>query len=506
MKTRIKASRKSMAILVSLLGVCFMTLPTLQAQTVLPNVQINSASYFNMSIDGSAKTIAIVNDSVYAVWIGNPIESTSNIYFSKSINKGETFATEVNVFDGPATSLHALPSLAVNQNKNIYVIWTAITNDENDWNIWFAKSIDYGATFETPIHVTTNNGSVFSCIGTFNDNIYIFYADAINYPMANYYFVRSTNNGDSFDAPIQINDAPCIGEVEFDGLTAITIDETGNIYLAWVDGRREDGHGDIFFAKSIDSGQSFSDNIMVNDVSNLLVADSVQYLPSIAVDNSDNIYISFTDKRLGSDWQLSRAYIAKSSNGGDSFETETLLAGNNEVCISHDIATNLSGKLSAAICTHISPSWAVWLYESTNGGDDFSTPVALSDNFNYEYSDVRIVLNPEGEVYSMWKDNREGSTNIYFTRTDIETNILEIGQNDDYAIYPNPTNGSIFISFPSNDSNSEITVYDLQGQVIYKKDHSNVSQINIDLDIPQGIYFVNIKSNNGTKTMKLIKN
>ncbi|MFH1004943.1 MAG: T9SS type A sorting domain-containing protein, partial [Bacteroidota bacterium] len=448
--------------------------------------------YFDgVSLDGTGKSIAVLNDTVYAVWSGEPTDSTTNIYFAKSINNGLSFSTDLIVYQGPDSIAHIFPSIAVAQNGNIYITWTAVSNNEKNWNIWFTKSINGGSTFQTPTQITTSNSCLYSCIGAYDDNVYILYTNMANYPCLDYYFVRSINNGLSFESPIQINDAPCTGYVEIDKTSSLTIDASGNIYLAWTDGRRANGNGDIFFAKSTDSGQSFSANVMVNDVSQP-GADSVQFMPSIAVEGN-NVYVSFTDERLGSDWTNKRVYMAKSIDGGSTFATESFLAGYTGTCKFHDIAVSPSGKLSVAICAHIAPYLGVWLYESTDGGNNFSTPVALCYTFNAGHSDINIVSNSDEEVFALWIDSREGAgiNNVYFSKTDLGVNINESNfDNESFIVYPNPTNSLFTVSTPNNVANIEITVCNLQGQIIYKKAHSNTSNVNIDLEIPQGVYFV----------------
>lgn len=500
---------KKNAVLVIIYSMMFLMMtPKIQAQTVLPNVRVNSTDYiYGVSIDGAAKRIAVLNDTVYACWQGKSTDTTSALYFAKSVNNGLTFSADITVFAGPDSIVHALPSLAVSQNGDIYITWTAVSNNENYWNIWFAKSNDGGNTFQTPTHITTSNVCLYSCVGAYNNNTYILYTDMTNYPCLDYYFVRSTNSGLSFESPVQINDAPCAGYVELDKTSSIAIDASGNIYLAWIDGRRATGFGDVFFAKSTDSGQSFSANVMVNDVSQP-GADSVQYLPSIAVEGN-NVYVSFTDARLGSDWTNKRVYMAKSTDGGSSFATESFLAGFTGTCKFHDIAVSPSGKLSVAVCAFIAPNWGVWLYESTDGGNNFSTPVALCDTFNAGFSDVNIVSNSDEEILALWVDFREGvdTANVYFSKTDLGVSIHESNfDSESFRVYPNPTNSLFTVSTPNDVANIEIIVCDLQGQIIYKKAHGNTSNVNVDLDISQGIYFVTVKVADEIKTLKLIKN
>lgn len=307
--------------------------------------------------------------------------------------------------------------------------------------------------------------------------------------------------------PIQVNDASGTGDMDFDKLTSMTIDASGAIYLAWIDGRREKGQGDVYFAKSTDNGQTFGSNVMVNDI-NQQGADSIQNSPSIAAEGN-NVYISFTDQRFGSGWENRKVYMAKSTDGGNTFSTESYLAGYTETCSYHDVAVSPNGKLSVAICGNIMPTgFGIWLYESTDGGNNFSTPVALSDAFSNNFAHINIISNSDNEVLGLWIDNRDGDDiqNIYFAKTDLGTNSHELKfDNELFSVYPNPTKGSFTVSTSKNNADIEIAICNMQGQIIYKKAYRGTSNINIDLDAPQGVYFVTIKLSDEIKTVKLIR-
>lgn len=366
-----------------------------------------------------------------------------------------------------------------------------------------ARSVDGGVTFQEMSEVSSGNAEFFPSIAVFEDNIYIFYADPASYPMADYYFIRSTDGGNSFGDPLQINDQPCSASVEFDGVNSIAVDAAGNIYLVWVDGRRVNGQGDIFFSKSTDNGQSFSANVMVNDISQP-GADSIQYLPSIAVENSNTLYVSFTDKRLGNDWTHHRSYLAKSTDGGSTFSSEALLADYDEICKHHDIAVTQTGTLYAVLCAHVMPHWGVWLFESTDGGFSFSNPVALCDTFNYSYSDVNIILDNNEDIFALWQDNRTGVENIYFAKTDLGTSVPATTFEKEVRLFPNPTSGSFTVELPDSDGNYELCISNLQGRIIYEKSVAGVSELKIDLPVPPGVYFVTVRSNDQNITLKLL--
>ena len=330
LKTRIMKYRMKDFISSLLLLSCSLFIANIQvikAQPVHPpNIRVNDVSLADAQTTG-AQSIAVYNNNVYVVWEDDRENDRPNVFFARSTNGGISFGNDINLFPGPETQLHVWPSIATDQAGNIFVAWTAVTGSEQElYNIWMTKSIDGGVSFLPPVEITTNGASVFPVVGAFNNNVYVFYADASDYPCANYYLSRSTNSGANFETPVQVNDTPCFGNVKFELLTSMTVDPLGSIYLAWVDGRRVIGNGDIFFSRSDDGGVSFSPNVMVNDV-HIPAADSVQFNPSFAVFSDNKICIAFTDMRLGdNEWGNHRVYYSVSMNGGINFTTESLLA------------------------------------------------------------------------------------------------------------------------------------------------------------------------------------
>jgi hypothetical protein len=76
-----------------------------------------------------------------------------------------------------------------------------------------------------------------------------------------------------------------------------------------------------------------------------------------------------------------------------------------------------------------------------------------------------------------------------------------------FSLYPNPNKGSFTIEFKNMANNFSIEVYDITGKTIFENNYeqsSNLTQV-INLDKPSsGVYFVNIKSDKGMVTKKLI--
>ena len=84
---------------------------------------------------------------------------------------------------------------------------------------------------------------------------------------------------------------------------------------------------------------------------------------------------------------------------------------------------------------------------------------------------------------------------------------LGINQNEisKFYIYPNPTNGIVNIS-SRNQKIEQINVYDITGRLLkYQKGNSDSEIISIQ-DLPNAIYLLEVKTDTGPKTVKIIKN
>jgi hypothetical protein len=74
------------------------------------------------------------------------------------------------------------------------------------------------------------------------------------------------------------------------------------------------------------------------------------------------------------------------------------------------------------------------------------------------------------------------------------------------SLYPNPTQGNFSISGRDLEQGAELEIYNMIGQQVYKKSLKGQSTIEVtDFNATTGIYLVKLKTNQGEKTFKLIK-
>ena len=82
---------------------------------------------------------------------------------------------------------------------------------------------------------------------------------------------------------------------------------------------------------------------------------------------------------------------------------------------------------------------------------------------------------------------------------------LSLDNEDAVSLYPNPSNGGRFmILLPGSIENAVVSIYDILGRMVYKKNAQGSNTIQINSQLKAGVYLVRINSNAGSFTKKLI--
>lgn len=181
----------------------------------------------------------------------------------------------------------------------------------------------------------------------------------------------------------------------------------------------------------------------------------------------------------------------------------TWTIGNTET-ITWDVAGTDAAPVS---CSNVD----IWL--STDGGQTYPISVALNvPNTGSAQVDVPNVNTTTGRLMVM------ASNNIFY---DLNDDVITIDGTvgvddftfDNFAVYPNPSNGTFNLSFkPASNDNIEVSLYDLRGRAINQFTFDDVSasstfskQLNYNY-IESGMYFLVVKNGNKVTTKKIVKN
>ena len=198
--------------------------------------------------------------------------------------------------------------------------------------ILFSQSLDAGKSWSEALAISQfegncldNDDTTEGAVPAYGPNGEIYVAWSYNEKI---WFDRSTDGGKTWlDKDILAAEQPGGWEIDIPGLNRTNVmpvlvcdlsasPNRGTLYLCWGDQRNGVEDTDIFMAKSLDGGLSWSKPARVNDDKK----GRQQFLPWLAIDQeTGHLYTVFYDRRHYADKQTD-VYVAISRDGGNSFK------------------------------------------------------------------------------------------------------------------------------------------------------------------------------------------
>ena len=123
------------------------------------------------------------------------------------------------------------------------------------------------------------------------------------------------------------------------------------------------------------------------------------------------------------------------------------------------------------------------------------------------------VIDIFGFGYTDATGTTEGTSDFYVDDFEL-IKIIGLGVEDNvantpFSVVPNPSNGQFLVSFNQIESgNYYVEIIDAVGKIVYSADHliNSNNSLPIQLDAPSGIYFVNVNSEKGKMSKKIVIN
>lgn len=435
------------------------------------------------------------DDNIFLLW--SSATDGYTFYLSKSTDNGNSFQPEKSTGIVGVT-----PSIDISDNDEIYITSIKPGSAEGPpFHINFVKSTDGGNSF-TPSKIVSLGESLFygPTVKSFGDNVYLFYGDMSTY---DYFFVKSSDRGENFDAPIKINKNPQNTTPPMTILSNMDLDMDGNIYLTWIDAGRSGSNGDVAFAKSIDGGVNFSEPLITNSITSPNATDK-KHSPKISVDNNKNIFISYTAKE---DFD-SENFYSYSLDEGATFSSNLPLGHSKPASLSYDMKVSDDGKIYALQFNN-DINWGVRLYQSTNN-EDFSSPITISTFIN----NGGVALSISGTlIHTAWIESDEDTNteSLYFKTFESNafnyTNITNLNSiQSNTQIYTNNSFITLDLEEVYKNSKLQITIMDIVGNVVYDKSIVTSGRtVNLPLNLATGIYILTIKNGNKQQCLKFVK-
>jgi len=262
---------------------------------------------------GLDPSIAIDGQNVFVAWrdaIGALCSGGScfnDVFFIKSANNGQTFGAKINVSNDVGSSLYPLVATA---GTNIYIAWQSSPSFDPE-DIYFARSIDGGLTFSSPINLSSNGGfSRYHMIAAEGSNVYVVWQDDTP-GNTEIFFSRSIDYGATFGPIINLSSSSASSGSISMSLTG------GAIYVAWIEG--EAVPNGMIVRRSIDGGANFEERYII----------AAKPGSRVIFDNN-NVYAVWLEKvpkvkSTPSNWET---FFARSTDGGVTFSQAVNLSNN----------------------------------------------------------------------------------------------------------------------------------------------------------------------------------
>lgn len=250
--------------------------------------------------------IAANGANVYVTWNDNT-PGNAEVYFKRSADNGATWEPSQRLTNNSGHSNY--PRIAFS-GANLYLAWT--DNTAGHANVYFRKSIDGGATWQSAKQLTNKSVDVGGAdIVSYGSNIYIVWCDDSS-GNREIYFKKSTDKGASWQTQKRLtNNSGDSHDV------AIAVDDlTGSdLYVVWEDDTA--GNWEVYFMKSTDKGATWE------TCKNLTHNSGDSNCPSIAVRGA-NVYVTWYDITPGT----TEIYVKKSADSGSTWQSSKRITNN----------------------------------------------------------------------------------------------------------------------------------------------------------------------------------
>ncbi|UVS70215.1 sialidase family protein [Nitrososphaera viennensis] len=269
-----------------------------------------------LSSPGSASSynqeLAASGSSVYLVWQEQATDGGNAIVFRASSNGGNTFADPVTIVQGNSSSVdsRSFPKVAAH-GDSVYVAWSSVGSGKGNLQqqgLYFAKSSDSGSTFSPAAKLNKGNEVVGEAqVAAYGDDVHVIWGGLDAVTVANLFYVRSSDGGDTFTDPSSISSLKSPSNVELAIMSEKP--QTGGDAGGGADGleasyslhvaaqvQMSAGNEEIMFVPNLFGGNI--DNNTSTPPSNLSNNSGISECPSISISGND-VFVMWEDLTTG---------------------------------------------------------------------------------------------------------------------------------------------------------------------------------------------------------------
>jgi hypothetical protein len=467
------STRINRAARLTALGVLLPILAMAQNYVFGPNVRVNddpAGSVEHSTMSSGGHCMAARGDTVYLAMEDYRQNYEKHIFVARSTNAGRTFQPNVRVDNTIPGCEGVLPSLALDGNGVIHIVWSNINLRWADFP-YYSRSTDGGRTFSTPIRICDSFALAqhgVSAIATSRTGrlVYVARAEQCYQPDSANRIVlnRSTDGGASF--------LPCYAQVTPGAIggysyPSVAVLEDTIVLVSWF--QNSPSHGlDVYFARSANGGVSFGPSLLLNDT---VGNGNHQEWCSVGVDSLGRVFVTYIGGTM-----TGLLGLAVSTDTGRTFRHEVGIPGT-----TGGRYTSLEGRPGGQL--YLAYNYPdpldrtdVGFVYSPDGGETFlprADPCDVGWGIYKDYA--AVAANEDGTAFVAWSDARNDpdslfDLDVYFatgTMAAIEDKPRESAEEVTYLVVPSPVMGLVCVEYCiPKAGNVRVTVCDLIGRQV----------------------------------------
>ncbi len=234
------------------------------------------------SILGGVQILQTTENEVFCVWTDNR-RGFALTYFSSSNDGGKTWSPNQPIDYDFREGGQQSGKIVQGENGRLHVVWQDWRDRKTLVDIRYSYSDDKGVNWSESIKINNDEKEVWQMapkIVADGANIYVAFADFREQGEEddndwNIYFARSRDNGNTWDKNKRLNDI----KEGIDWSLDFSIDKEGNLYCVWESGR-ETLFGQTVFSYSNDKGDTWSPSIPLTTKDEIVLGNytSVDYI------------------------------------------------------------------------------------------------------------------------------------------------------------------------------------------------------------------------------------
>jgi hypothetical protein len=228
------------------------------------------------------------------------------------------------------------------------------------------------------------------------------------WPVSALRFVRSTDRGRTWSAPVTVNDGTEFGSHNFHALTAAP---DGSLYATWLDARQ--GRSGVWMSRSADGGRTWERNRPIYTEPTCPCCRT-----AVAVAGDGAVYVAWRAILAG---DVRDVVVTRSENGGASWGTPVRARADGWVypgCphAGPSLKVDASGVVHVAWWTGTEGEAGVYYARSEDRARTFaSRPIATADRARPAH--VQLALADEGQVFVAWDDGLSDMPRVLLRRS-----------------------------------------------------------------------------------------